>query len=238
MIFLFPFSSLAGKVRNLPTNNQEMPIIHLMTGRSTVLRFPSPPKKVIIGNKNYFNIEFIDSDVTLQPLSPTVSNMFVYGDGYTYGFILKVNSSSDYDDLIFVRHKIPSYLLPKPEKLVNKPTTIKKDLVFLIIEPKNKSLELQERGIFKWNESLQSFYVDLFITLKGQKKIATESVKVQLFSNNQDLSSIKPVFEEDQLLPNKKGRVRVFAKTNVKQTLQLKVHLPKEEIVFHLKWKK
>lgn len=83
VVLLFPFSVFAGRVRTLPASSQEMPVVHLMTGRSTVLRFSSPPKKVIIGNQNYFNIEFIDSDVTLQPLANTTSNMFVYGDGFT-----------------------------------------------------------------------------------------------------------------------------------------------------------
>lgn len=238
MIFLVPLSSFAGRVRTLPTNSQEMPVIHLMTGRSTVLRFPSPPKKVIIGNQNYFNIEFIESDVTLQPLSLTTSNMFVYGDSFTFGFILKVNSTSEYDDLVFIRNKVPTYLLPKIEKTVVNASVLKKDLAYLIMDSKKKQLELQEVGVFKWNESLQSFYTDIFITLKNLKIINTDSIKVQILSQNQDLNTIKPVFEEDHLLLNKKGRVRVFAKISPKQTLNLKIQLAKEEMTFHLKWKK
>lgn len=222
MVLLFPFSAFAGRVRTLPASSQEMPTIHLMTGRSTVLRFSSPPKKVIIGNQNYFNIEFIDSDVTLQPLANTTSNMFVYGDGFTYGFILKVDHSADYDDLVFIRNKVP---------------VAKKDLKFTIVVPKNSKIELQGDA-FKWNESIKSFYADVFITVKVQKTISTDSVKIQILSSGQDLTTIKPVFEKDQLMQNIKGRARIFANVNLKQAVKLKLQINKEEMIFDLKWKK
>mgnify|MGYP001351611681 CR=1 FL=1 len=237
VVFLFPFSAFAGRVRTLPASSQEMPVIHLMTGRSTVLRFSSPPKKVIIGNQNYFNIEFIDSDVTLQPLANTTSNMFVYGDGFTYGFILKVDHSTDYDDLVFIRNKIPSFAQPTSEKAPIKVPVAKKDLKFTVVVPKNSKIELQGEA-FKWNDSIKSFYADVFITVKAQKTISTDSVKIQILSAGQDLTSIKPVFEKDQLVQNVKGRARIFANVNLKQALKLKLQINKEEIIFDLKWKK
>ena len=237
LAFLFPFSVFAGRVKTLSTSSQEMPVIHLMTGRSTVLRFSSPPKKVIIGNQNYFNIEFIDSDVTLQPLANTTSNMFVYGDGFTYGFILKVDHSADYDDLVFIRNKVPSFAQPSAVKIPIKTTIIKKDLKFIIIGPKNSKFELHA-NVFKWNESIKSFYADVFINVKTQKIIPTDSVKIQILSSGQDLTTIKPVFEKDQLVQNVKGRARIFANVNPKQSLKLKIQLNQEEMIFDLKWKK
>lgn len=237
MVLLFPFSAFAGRVRTLPASSQEMPVIHLMTGRSTVLRFSSPPKKVIIGNQNYFNIEFIDSDVTLQPLANTTSNMFVYGDGFTYGFILKVDHSANYDDLVFIRNKVPSFARPTAERVPVKVPLAKKDLKFTIVVPKNSKIELQGEA-FKWNESIKSFYADVFITVKAQKTIPTDSVKIQILSAGQDLTTIKPVFEKDQLGQNVKGRARIFANVNLKQAVKLKLQINKEEMIFDLKWKK
>lgn len=237
VVLLFPFSAFAGRVRTLPASSQEMPVIKLMTGRSTVLRFSSPPKKVIIGNQNYFNIEFIDSDVTLQPLANTTSNMFVYGDGFTYGFILKVDHSADYDDLVFIRNKAPSFAMSTTEKVPVKATVAKKDLKFTIVGPKNSKIELQGDA-FKWNESIKSFYADVYITAKVQKNISTDSVRIQILSSGQDLTTIKPVFEKDQLVQNAKGRARIFANVNSKQALKLKVQIKKEEMIFDLKWKK
>ena len=237
VVLLFPFSAFAGRVRTLPASSHEMPVINLMTGRSTVLRFSSPPKKVIIGNQNYFNIEFIDSDVTLQPLANTTSNMFVYGDGFTYGFILKVDHSADYDDLVFIRNKLPSFAQPTGEKAPVKVSVAKKDLKFKIVVPKNSKTELQGDA-FKWNESIKSFYADVFITMKVQKATPTDSVKIQILCAGQDLTSIKPVFEKDQLVQNLKGRARIFANVNLKQAVKLKLQINKEEMIFDLKWKK
>ncbi len=213
-----------------------MPVIHLMTGRSTVIRFLSPPKKVIIGNQNYFNIEFIDSDVTLQPLANTSSNMFVYGDGYTYGFILKVNSISDYDDLVFIRSKVPHFATPPAEKSAAKPPVAKKDLPYSIVVPKKSKIDLQG-AVFKWNESIKTFYADIFITVKDQKKIPTDEVKILILNGSTDVTAIKSVFEKDHLLQNIKGRARIFASVSAQQKLKLKIQINKEEMTFDLKWK-
>lgn len=236
VVLLFPFFAFAGRVRTLPTSSQEMPVIHLMPGRSTVLRFTSSPKKVIVGNQNYFNIEFIDSDVTLQPLGNTTSNMFVYGEGFTYGFILKVDHSANYDDLVFIRNKVSSFVSPKLEKPIKAPVA-KNDLKFSMVIPKNSKIQLQGNA-FKWSDSIKSFYADIFITSKNQKSISTDTLKIQILSEGQDLTTIKPVFEKDQINQNVKNRARVFANVNLKQVLKIKIQINKEEMFFDLKWKK
>lgn len=236
LLFL-PLFAFAGRVRTLPTSNQEMPSIHLMTGRSTVIRFSSPPKKVIIGNQNYFNVEFIDSDVTLQPLGNTSSNMFVYGEGFTYGFILNVDHSSEYDDLVFIRTKIPTFSQTISDSPTLKPSVAKKELSFSISTIKSSKLELQG-GVFKWNDSIKSFYSDIYVISKSTKPISIGEIKIQFFSGDQDLTTIDFVSEKDQLLPNVKTRVRTFANVNLTQKIKLKVQIKKEELVFDLKWKK
>lgn len=214
-----------------------MPVIHLMTGRSTVLRFSSPPKKVVIGNQNYFSIEFIDSDVTLQPLANTTSNLFVYGDSFTYGFILKVDHSPEYDDLVFVKNKVPNFTLPTSGKSTVKQTSPKKDLKFSILPPKKSKFEA-EGGTFKWNESIKSYYADIFLSLKSPQAIPTDSIQVQILSGSQELTTIKVVFEKEQLLPKTRGRMRVFANVTDKQNLKMKLQVNKEEEFYNLKWKK
>ena len=102
---------------------------------------------------------------------------------------------------------------------------------------KNSKFELHA-DVFKWNESIKSFYADVFINVKTQKIISTDSVKIQILSSGQNLTTIKPVFENDQLVQNVKGRARIFANVNPKQTLKLKIQLNQEEMIFDLKWKK
>ena len=100
---------MAGKVKSLRATDNEMAPIHLKMGRSTVIRFREKPQKVIVGNQNYFSIEFVGNDVTIQPQAMVTSNLFVYGKYRVYGFLLKVGSG-DYDDLVKASWKSKSWL--------------------------------------------------------------------------------------------------------------------------------
>ena len=94
-------SLIAGVVRTVAVNNGAMTKIYLRMGKSTVLRFVDKPKKVVVGNQNYYGLEFIDNDVAIQPLGAVGTNLFVYTQNHTYGFLLV--PGEQYDDLVFVR---------------------------------------------------------------------------------------------------------------------------------------
>lgn len=238
LIFLFPIFASAGQVRNLHTSSQEMPSIHLLPGRSTVIRFSSPPKKVIIGNQNYFNIEFIDSDVTLQPLGNTSSNMFVYGDGFIYGFILKVNQSGDYDDLVFIRPKSLNFENRNTLQGKTQTTVPARKTLNFSIHPKTKSkIELSGEK-FVWNDSIKSYYADVYVKALLKKNVSSEKIKIQILADNRDITSIKAVSESDVLNANIKTRFRIFANVAANQKLKLKLLINNEETLFDLNWKK
>src|ERR1700722_11348359 len=95
----------AGTVRTVGINNGAMAPIYLKMGKSTVLRFIEKPKKVVIGNQNYYGLEFIENDVAIQPLGAVGTNLFVYTENHTYGFLL--TPGERYDDLVFVRWRYP-----------------------------------------------------------------------------------------------------------------------------------
>ena len=55
----------------------------------TVLDFPLKPTKVILGRKNSFGIEYVESDLEISPLSPgSKSHLFVYLEGRRFTFDL------------------------------------------------------------------------------------------------------------------------------------------------------
>ena len=112
-------TSLASSIRTMQVNAKKMQLIYLKMGRATVLRFTAKPKKVVIGNQNYFSVEFIDNDLTIQPLGKVETNLFVYTPYRTYGFILRVCSSCRSDDLVFVKWK-SNYRGPVTIKKVRK----------------------------------------------------------------------------------------------------------------------
>lgn len=236
LVLLLSTTVWAGRVRTLPTNSREMPVISLMTGRSTVLRFPAAPKKVVLGNQNYFNVEFIDSDITLQPLGSATSNLFVYGDGFTYGFILKVNQGGEYDDLVFVRGKLPVYESERPQ-VPPKTVVPKPDVKYGVAIQKGSGVQVRGSS-FKWNDHLQTYFTDFFLVIKGTKVIQSKSLNLQLLGETGDASSISPVFESDDLTPGKPMRVRLFSKLDFRKDLKVKLKFNGKEEVYRILWRR
>lgn len=104
-LVLVNFYAYPEKIRTVWMNDTKMQPINLQMGRASVLRFLDKPKKVVVGNQNYYSIEFVENDLTIQPLGDVETNLFVYTSYHTYGFILRVCYYCHYDDLVFVRWK-------------------------------------------------------------------------------------------------------------------------------------
>ncbi|MDB5039154.1 MAG: hypothetical protein JWQ35_2682 [Bacteriovoracaceae bacterium] len=106
-VILFSLTRSDAAVRTVTATERTITPIYLTLGKSTVLRFREKPKKVIVGNKNYFNIEFIENDLAIQPLGTSTTNLFVYAEDHTYGFSLHSNGNLAADDLIRVEWGSP-----------------------------------------------------------------------------------------------------------------------------------
>ncbi|MBF0363671.1 MAG: hypothetical protein HQK49_21815 [Oligoflexia bacterium] len=108
LILMTTSPAKAGVVRTVYLDDSIVENVYLRLGQTTVLNFLEKPTRVAIGNKNYFNVEYVNNDLTIQPLQAiTDSNCFVYGKYHRYGFILKIsgNIGKSYDDLIKVKWK-------------------------------------------------------------------------------------------------------------------------------------
>ena len=116
-LLCYPLVTQASGIRTAYVNDTRMHPINLKMGKASVLRFSEKPKKVVIGNQNYYSIEFIENDLTIQPLGRVETNLFVYTPYHNYGFILRVCSSCRYDDLVYVKWKSKYRPLPKPKKV-------------------------------------------------------------------------------------------------------------------------
>ncbi|MEK6774183.1 MAG: hypothetical protein AABY64_09595 [Bdellovibrionota bacterium] len=91
-IGIFSYTDLqAGTVRTAYSDGVTMLPVNLRMGQSTILRFFEKPRKVVLGNSNYYSVEFIDNDLAIQPLGAVTTNCFVYGVKNVYGFILRTN---------------------------------------------------------------------------------------------------------------------------------------------------
>ncbi len=90
-----------GEVRELRSNDLKVEPVYLTLGSSTVLRFSSKPLRAVVGNSNYFNLEFTRNDLSIQALGEVPTNLFVYLAEGTFVFSLEFGSRRD--DLVLVK---------------------------------------------------------------------------------------------------------------------------------------
>jgi len=197
MTLAFSFGVLAQRkeVREVYANDREMKTIHLTLGRSTILSFGDKPVKVVSGNSNYFNVEYIGNDLTLQPLANVETNLFVYTQNkMKYGFHLKVGSSAQYDDIVYVRWKLPSFL----EKNATKGSSNKVQKLFKPQSLKLGSIEIQVNNLIHLKGS-KSYIVDFDVKNKGTSEIKHSELDVFVSRNNERLKGQKLFFKKDNL---------------------------------------
>lgn len=210
----------AGTVRTVHTDERSMRPIYLKMGQSTVLRFDEKPKKVVVGNQNYFNVEFIENDITIQPQGQTKSNLFVYGEYETYGFILNV-VNGNYDDLVYVKRRQQKVFIEKNHrkpKPVPKPT--KKRFRFSMGIKKQFSLT----GLEITFDPVRRLYIlDMELKNVSSKPLDTSKVNLHATRSKKRLKNQSYAFLEDQIKPGKKSRVRFVIQMN--QKLGFTLHL-------------
>jgi hypothetical protein len=202
---LFSLNSFAlrSEIREVDTNDRLMKVVNLTMGRSTVISFEHKPVKVVSGNSNYFNVEFVGNDLTLQPLAPVETNLFVYTEkGTKFGFLLKVGSIALYDDILYIKWKTQNEIFQKslkPQKLLQ---PFKLSL--------GRDLEINVKG-FKRLGEIKSYYFDFQLVNSGEK-LKTSSIDVFVSRANQRFTGQKLIFEKDEVKKDETSRARLITR--------------------------
>ena len=201
----------AGNIRTIQVSSKKMKTIYLKLGQSTVLRFRETPKKVVVGNQNYFNVEFIGNDITIQPQGPVKTNLFVYGEYHTFGFILNAGNFSNYDDLVNVAWKSPKMKRPKKIRLSSKAV--------------NKSIKLKSKlncSIEKVTELRPKFYVLDFSLFNGGKDIVNiKDIDLFLTRSKIKLPKQRLIFSGQRIEKNLGIKGRIFFNLKKKEGFTL-----------------
>ena len=200
--------AFASNVRTIGVNNDTMAPIFLKMGKSTVLRFVDKPKKVVIGNQNYYGLEFIENDVAIQPLGSVGTNLFVYTEHHTYGFLL--TPGERYDDLVFVRWKYPraerSEAAPAPAgRVVNLKS------MFMVGDGLRVSIsKIQGPSTFGLH------IIDCGIENVGKSDLDISGLDLRATRGGRALENQSVVIERDKLNPREKTRARIVMKIGIK----------------------
>ena len=192
-------------IREVDTNDRTMKTVNLTMGRSTILSFTDKPVKVVAGNSNYFNIEYIGNDLTIQPLANVETNLFVYTESKgKYGFHLKVGPVFNYDDIIYIRWKSPYLMDDKVSSVAKLPP----QKVMRSRTIKLNGLELIAYRFVRLRGT-KSYFIEFEIKNKGVSQIPLKSLDVFASRNNERLKGQKIVFDKETLdvHGNCKGRL-------------------------------
>lgn len=178
--------------------------IFLKMGKSTILRFVEKPKKVVVGNQNYYGLEFIENDVAIQPLGAVGTNLFVYTEHHTYGFLL--TPGERYDDLVFVRWRYPQVRASEPPKSKsNKVVAV--NAVFRLGD-NLKVVVNQVQGPSAFGLHIIDFTVEN--VGKSEVNIAALNLRASRKGKAFDHQSI--VVERDHIKPGERSKVRMLLK--------------------------
>ncbi len=186
-------SSARGSVRTLSMNDGTMEPIRLSLGNSTVLRFMEKPERIVLGNKKFYRVEFVGTDVAIQPLGEATSNLFVYTKNASYGFILNSQSAGEYDDLVKIYRK-----KAKARYLLNEQNTLS-----------SASLKVKLQSI-KWpNQGMVA--ISLSVANKTNGPIETGKVRLFLSSGKGRISPQKTYFRDLRLKPHQAIEAQIVA---------------------------
>ena len=208
------FSANAGTVRTLLMNDKKMEPVRLALGKSTILRFPSPPKQTIVGNQNYYKIEFINNDVTIQPQAQIPSNLFVYTGTQTYGFLLTVQEQGEYDDFVKVSWK--------NAKVDVEPLEPDYPDVFL-----GREMRLSFDKVFKIQTTKEIIVVDMFIQNRTPDGIPSKKITLQAWEGGNKPLQSEVVFDRDIVTRHQRARVRIFVEDTVKKMFSISIQYGK-----------
>ena len=201
----------AGTVRTVGVNNGGMTPIYLKMGKSTVLRFVEKPKKVVIGNQNVYGLEFIDNDVAIQPMGPVATNLFVYTQTHTYGFLL--TPGERYDDLVFIHWRYPevrqdSRLEPQKVTLPNLSFKLGDDLKVTLAKIQRPS-------------ALDLHLIDFNVENVGKRELMTRDIVLTVSRSGLAMAGQNVVIEKERLKPREKTTARIVLKLEANEPIEI-----------------
>lgn len=226
----FSFDGLCGNIRSIRANQSTMEPLRLSLGQSTVLRFQDKPKKVIVGNQNYFNIEFLGNDLAIQPLSKVETNLFVYCDyGRVYGFLLKIGHPKNYDDIVNIKWRV------KKKIQLNKKVThskgkkgLKRSLSIA------KKLRINVDSISK-NKELNLYFIDMKANNLTNAPLSLENLTLSATRSNIPLDYQKVIIKDEKLKKKESTEIRMVLKLKKRRgfSLNFKYLKKNRKIIIH-----
>lgn len=113
---LFPLlagaeSSRGQRVRKLHMKPDDIALVHTAVGIATIIQVPDRPTSVVLGDTNVFKVEYLDTAITIKPLSHSAkSNLYVYTEArrFSVSLVTSPQVNADYIVYLYSENQLPS----------------------------------------------------------------------------------------------------------------------------------
>jgi hypothetical protein len=90
------------KVRRIEVKKDQIVLVKTAPTIATIIQVPDRPNSVVLGNQGAFQIEYLDTAVTIKPLtSRSKGNLYIYTDYRRYSVELVTGSESAADYIVY-----------------------------------------------------------------------------------------------------------------------------------------
>jgi len=107
----------ASLVKELKLKPKDVGIINTAIGYSTVIQLTSKPLNVVIGDQASFRVEFINDSITLKPIKPAKTNLFIFTENDRFNLTVKTGQPGSVDYVVRLRRVFSD---PKNSVVLNK----------------------------------------------------------------------------------------------------------------------
>lgn len=107
MLLLLPVLGIA-KVRTAYVNGDQVIVVRTAMGIATIIQTPEKPSSAVIGDMESFKMEYLDSAITIKPLSHNAkTNLYIYTEGRRYNVQLLTVSADMADYIVYLKPELP-----------------------------------------------------------------------------------------------------------------------------------
>ncbi len=103
------FSAIVGsvladtRVRHVEAEKDQIVTVKTAIGVATIIQVPDKPNSVVVGDMNGFKVEYLDTAITIKPLSAHAkSNLYIYTDYRRFNVQLVTGSESSADYVVYL----------------------------------------------------------------------------------------------------------------------------------------
>ena len=110
-------SDAAQRVRRVPVQGDQIVTVSTSIGIATIIQVPDRPNSVVVGDQDAFKVEYLDSAITIKPLSSGAkSNLYIYTDWRRFNVELVSGAEATADYVVYLdipREKPETKVSPK-----------------------------------------------------------------------------------------------------------------------------